>query len=178
MISSFLDAVNREIYLEHLIILIKILIFGTRYRFSYRMSKNRDILPNRLIVPPLYARNHSNLLSEDNLLRIRFCFRVSFLQSYQRLLTRLQWAWQIAHNIIFYYNKLYVYIVVWYLNYKALISVKYEVIYYNMVIIFTQPPIRWWYVLSVQMAFEQKKKEAVWCSIVLRVNQDTYSGLN
>ncbi len=48
-----------------------------------------------------------------------------------------------------------------------------------MVIIFTQPPIRWWYVLSVQMAFEQKKKkETVWRSIVLRVNQDTYSGLN
>ncbi len=42
-LNAFLDAVNREIYLEQLIVLIKISIFGARYRFSYRMEKNRDI---------------------------------------------------------------------------------------------------------------------------------------
>ncbi len=46
---AFLDTVNREIYFEHLIVLIKISIFGARYRLSYRMEKN----PYRCIVPPL-----------------------------------------------------------------------------------------------------------------------------
>ncbi len=50
---AFLDTVNREIYLEHLIVLMKISIFGARYRLSYRMEKNRDISPYRFIIPPL-----------------------------------------------------------------------------------------------------------------------------
>ncbi len=50
---AFLDAVNREIYLEHLIVLIEISIFGTRCWFSYRMEKNHKISPYRFIVPPL-----------------------------------------------------------------------------------------------------------------------------
>ncbi len=49
---AFLDAVNREIYLVHLIVLMKISIFGARYRLSYRMEKNRDISPYRFIVHP------------------------------------------------------------------------------------------------------------------------------
>ncbi len=49
---------NREIYLEHLIILIKISVFGARYRFSYRTEKNRDISPYRFIVPPILKTVH------------------------------------------------------------------------------------------------------------------------
>ncbi len=58
---AFLDAVNREIYLEHLIALIKISIFGARYRFSYRMEKDRHISPYRFIVPPLVITESSSL---------------------------------------------------------------------------------------------------------------------
>ncbi len=52
-LPGFLDAVNREIYLQHLVVLIKLSIFGTRYRFPYRMEKNRDMSPYRFIAPPL-----------------------------------------------------------------------------------------------------------------------------
>ncbi len=52
-LHAFLEAVKREIYLEHLIVLIKILIFGTKYWFSYRMEKNHDISTYRFIVPPV-----------------------------------------------------------------------------------------------------------------------------
>ncbi len=50
-----------------------------------------------------YVSNHSKLLSEDNLLRSRLCSRVILLQHYQRkrdLLMSLQWALQVAYNII------------------------------------------------------------------------------
>ncbi len=57
---TFLDAVNREIYLLHLAVLIKILIFGARYQFSYCMENNRDISPYRFIVPPLIATHYDN----------------------------------------------------------------------------------------------------------------------
>ncbi len=50
---AFLNAGSREIYLERLIVLIKISIFGAIYRFSYRMEKDNDISPYRFIVPPL-----------------------------------------------------------------------------------------------------------------------------
>ncbi len=50
---AFLDAGSREIYLECLIVVIKISIFGAWYRFSYRMEKDNDISPYRFIVPPL-----------------------------------------------------------------------------------------------------------------------------
>ncbi len=50
---AVLDAVNRDIYLENLITLTKISIFVTRYRFWYRMEKNRDLSAYRFIVPPL-----------------------------------------------------------------------------------------------------------------------------
>ncbi len=39
-----------------------------------------------------YVSNHSNLLSEDNLLRSRLCSRVSSLQRTHDLLTSHQWA--------------------------------------------------------------------------------------
>ncbi len=43
--QAFLDAVKREIYLKHIIVSVKISIFGGRYRFSYRIEMNRDISP-------------------------------------------------------------------------------------------------------------------------------------
>ncbi len=52
----------REIYLEHIIVLIKLSIFGARYRFSYRMEKDRDISPHRCIVPPTPINNHYNFM--------------------------------------------------------------------------------------------------------------------
>ncbi len=61
---AFLDAVNREIYLKHLVVLIKISIFVTRYRFLYHMEKNRDISPYQFIVPTqLYTFTFSHLAS-------------------------------------------------------------------------------------------------------------------
>ncbi len=48
--NAFLDAGSREIYLERLLVLIKISIFGARYRFSYCMEKDNDISPYRFII--------------------------------------------------------------------------------------------------------------------------------
>ncbi len=50
---AFLDAGCREIRNKCLIVLIKILIFGARYRFSYRMEKEKDISLYRYFVPAL-----------------------------------------------------------------------------------------------------------------------------
>ncbi len=63
--------------------------------FEYKRAENLSFrFQNRRLLSG-YVSNHSNLLSEDNLLQSRFCSRVSSLQSHQRmcdLLTRLQWA--------------------------------------------------------------------------------------
>ncbi len=50
---AFLDTVNREIYLERLIVFIKISKFGSKYQYSYRKETDRDISPYRFIEPPL-----------------------------------------------------------------------------------------------------------------------------
>ncbi len=76
-LHAFLDAVNREIYLEHLIVLMKISILGARYRLSYRMEKNRDISPYRFIVPPLIVTGGLQIICEKEReveVAIMFCY--------------------------------------------------------------------------------------------------------
>ncbi len=51
--------------------------------FEYERADNLSFrFQNRRLLSG-YVSNHSNLLSEDNLLRSSFCFRVSSLQSHQ-----------------------------------------------------------------------------------------------
>ncbi len=51
--------------------------------FEYKRADNLSFqFQNRRLLSG-YVSNHSNLLSEDNLLRSRFCSRVSSLQSHQ-----------------------------------------------------------------------------------------------
>ncbi len=77
----------------------------------------------------LFQVCHSNLLSEDNLLRSRFCFRVILLQIYQRMrdlltdssgrdrlspiwyIITMKYRWYVIYysNMVVYYNK-YIYL--------------------------------------------------------------------